>query len=106
MMHRMSDESVLILACKAYENKLKELMTPEDYELFTKAVSVEIYRADVLSWKDGDFKQFCLEHIEELCADDFDAKEFHKKYPKFFNQTPWEAWGAPDPEEGDELEEV
>lgn len=53
----MNDEKRLILACKAYENKLQELMTPEDYELFTKAVSVEVFRAEVLSWKDGDFKQ-------------------------------------------------
>ena len=102
----MNNEQMLILCCKAYENKLRELMKPEDYELFTKAVSIEVFRADVLSWNDGDFKQFTLEHIDELCADNFDAKEFHKKHPNRFNQSPWDAWGAPDPEEGDELEEI
>lgn len=98
----MNNEQIYMLACKAYENKLKELMQPEDYELFTKAVSIEVFRADVLSWNDGDFKQFVLEHIDELCADDFDAKEFYKKYPNRFNQSPWDAWDAPDPEEGEE----
>lgn len=102
----MNNTQMLLLCCKTYENKLKELMKPEEYELFTKAVSIEVFRADVLSWNDGDFKQFTLEHIDELCADDFDAKEFHKKYPNMFNQSPWETWGAPDPEEGDELEEI
>lgn len=102
----MTNEQMLLLCCKAYENKLMELMKPEEYKLFTKAVSIEVFRADVETWNDGDFKQFTLEHIDELCADNFDPKEFHKKYPKIFNQTPWEAWGAPDPEEGDELEEV
>lgn len=90
----MNNEQMLILCCKAYENKLRELMKPEDYELFTKAVSIEVFRADVMSWNDGDFKQFTLEHIDELCADNFDAKEFHKKHPNRFNQTPWEAWGC------------
>ena len=102
----MNDEKRLILACKAYENKLQEIMTPEDYELFTKAVSVEVFRAEVLSWKDGDFKQFVLDHLDEFCDDNFDSKKFHDKYPYTFKQTPWECWNAPDPEEGDELEEI
>lgn len=102
----MDNEKMLLLACKAYENKLRELMKPEDYELFTKAVSIEVFRADVLSWNDGDFKQFTLDHIDEICDDNFDAKDFNNKYPNKFNQTPWEAWSTLDPEEGDELEEV
>ena len=102
----MNNEQMLILCYKAYENKLRELMKPEDYELFTKAVSIEVFRADVMSWNDGDFKQFCLEHIDELCDDHFNAYDFHKKYPTVFTQSPWDAWGAPDPEEGDELEEI
>lgn len=102
----MNNTQMMMLCCKAYENKLKELMKPEDYELFTKAVSIEVFRADVESWNDGDFKQFTLDHIDEICADDFNLYEFNKKYPNKFNQTPWEAWGVPDPEEGDELEEV
>lgn len=97
----MNNEQIYMLACKAYENKLKELMQPEDYELFTKAVSIEVFRADVLSWNDGDFKQFVLEHIDEFVDDNYDAKKFYDKYPKTFKQTPWEAWGAPDPEEGE-----
>lgn len=102
----MNNEQMLTLCCKAYENKLKELMTHEDYETFVKAVSIEVFRADVLSWNDGDLKQFCLDHIDELCADDFNPLEFFLKNPKKLKQTPWEAWGLPDPEEGDELEEV
>lgn len=102
----MNNEQMLVLCCKAYENKLKELMKPEDYELFVKAVSIEVFRADVLTWNDGDFKQFTLDHIEELTDENFDVIKFHNKYPKTFNQTPWEAWNAPDPEEGDELDEI
>lgn len=102
----MSNEQMLLLCCKAYENKLRELMKPEDYDLFTKAVSIEVFRADVEQWNNGDFKQFVLEHIDELCSDDFNAFDFHKKYPQQFIQTPWDAWGVHNPEEGDELEEV
>lgn len=102
----MDNVQMIMLACKAYENKLKELMTPEDYDLFIKAVSIEIFRADVLNWKDGDFKQFTLEHIDEICADDYDVKVFSEKYPNQFKQTPWDAMGIPDPEEGEELEEI
>lgn len=102
----MNNEQMLLLTCKAYENQLKKLMKVEDYYNFVKSVSIEVFRADVESWNDGDFKQFCLEHIDEITADDFNLYDFNKKYPDKFKQTPWEAWGAPDPEEGDELEEV
>ena len=102
----MTNYEMLLLTCKAYENQLKKLMKAEDYEKFVKAASMEVFRADIMSWNDGDFKQFCLDHIDEICADDFNLFDFQKKYPDKFKQTPWEAWGAPDPEEGDELEEV
>ena len=72
----MNNTQMMMLCCKAYENKLKELMKPEDYELFTKAVSIEVFRADVESWNDGDFKQFTLEHIDEICADDEVSVDF------------------------------
>lgn len=102
----MNNMQMVLLTCKAYENQLKKLMKPEDYELFVKVTSIEIFRADVETWKDGDFKQFILEHIDEICADDFNLFDFQKKYPDKFKQTPWEAWPIPDPKEGDELEEV
>lgn len=102
----MNNMQMVLLTCKAYENQLKKLMKPEDYEIFVKAASIEIFRADVESWEDGDFKDFCLEHIDEITADDFNLYDFSQKYPDKFKQTPWEAWGVPDPEEGDELEEV
>lgn len=102
----MNNEQILLLTCTAYENQLKKLMKVEDYYNFVKAVSIEVFRADVESWNDGDFKQFTLDHIDEICADDFNLYDFNKKYPDKFKQSPWEAWGAPDPEEGDELEEV
>lgn len=102
----MNNYEMILLTCKAYENQLKKLMKPEEYELFVKACSIEIFRADVESWADGDFKEFCLEHIDEITADDFNLYDFSQKYPDKFKQTPWEAWDVPDPEEGDEIEEV
>lgn len=74
----MNNEQMLKLCCYAYKNKLRELMKPEEYELFTKAVIIEIFRADVLTWNDGDFKQFTLEHIDELCADNLSDFDFIK----------------------------
>lgn len=104
----MNNMQMVLLTCKAYENQLKKLMKVEDYYKFVKAVSIEVFRADVESWNDGDFKQFTLEHIDEITADDFNYYDFAQKYPDKLNQTPFEAWGVPDPEEeeGDELEEV
>lgn len=102
----MNNMQMVLLTCKAYANQLKKLMEPKDYEIFVKAVSVEIFRADVESWADSDFKDFCLDHIDEITADDFNYYEFSQKYHDNLNQKPWEAWDVPDPEEGDELEEV
>jgi hypothetical protein len=94
----MNNMQMVLLTCKAYENQLKKLMKKEDYEIFVKAASIEIFRADVESWEDGDFKDFCLEHIDEITADDFISIETFR--------ADVERWGVPDPEEGDELEEV
>lgn len=100
------NEYMLILACKAYENQLMKLMSEEDFSKFSKALSIEIFKAEVESWNDGDYKQFVLEHLDEICSEDYNAYDFYQKYPKKFNQSPWEAWGVQDPEEGDELEEI
>ena len=80
----MNNEQMLCLTCKAYENQLKKLMKVEDYYNFVKAVSIEVFRADVESWNDGDFKQYCLEHIDEITADDFNLYDFHKKFGLIF----------------------
>lgn len=54
------DLKYLCKVAKLYEEKLAELMTKKDYEIFMHDVARRIRREMISEMSDGDFKEFLL----------------------------------------------
>lgn len=55
-----------IYVMKQMEAKLIELMGEEAYSAFSKKIATEGFRKEVNSMEDGDFKNFVIEHFDEI----------------------------------------
>ena len=62
----MYTKQQLLKLCKKYEEKLKKLMKPVDYRKFINDCAIEMFKDEINSIEDGDFKNFVLEHFEEI----------------------------------------
>ena len=57
-------ESDLIL--KRYEDKLKELMSSEEFNRFSTEIAKELFKADIDSMAQSDFKDFCVQNFDRI----------------------------------------
>ena len=62
----MYTKQQLLKLCKKYEEKLKRLMKPVDYRKFINDCAIEMFKEDIENIEDSDFKNFVLEHFEEI----------------------------------------
>ncbi len=53
-----------------YDDKLKEVMTAKDYEKWTTETGKKLFKEDIEMMEDGDFKEFCKEHYDEVTEDE------------------------------------
>ena len=53
-----------------YDDKLKEVMTAKDYDKWATEMGKKLFKEDIEMMDDGDFKEFCKEHYEEITDDD------------------------------------
>ena len=53
-------------AMKRYEQKLVELLGEDGFEEFCTEVARQMFMAEIIGMKNGEFKTFCLEHFEEV----------------------------------------
>ena len=60
----MSD--MLMYLLKKYEKKLKELMGEEAYTEWAVVIAKEALLTDIEGMEDGEFKDFALEHFDEI----------------------------------------
>lgn len=51
-----------------HEKKLKKLMSYADYTQYVRDAAKEIFMNDVNGMEDSDFKEFCLEHADEITS--------------------------------------
>lgn len=51
---------------KQMENKLIELMGYEAYCAFSREIAKEGFRKEIDGMEDGDFKNFVIEHFDEI----------------------------------------
>ena len=49
-----------------YEDKLMELMTAKDYEVWAEASASEIFQESIDNMADSDFKKFCQDNMDML----------------------------------------
>ena len=59
------DEALLNNILGALENKLKELMTPDEFEAFVVEVERDSLKKAIDSLPDSEFKKFALEDFEK-----------------------------------------
>lgn len=59
-------EAMLIKMMKAYEVKLLEYMAEDDYSKWSKELAKQMFREEVESMQDSDFKEFILENFEHI----------------------------------------
>ena len=62
------DASTMIML-KRYEEKLKELMTEEEYFEFSKSVAKEAFFNELSRLPEGDFKDFALDNFQHITAE-------------------------------------
>lgn len=51
---------------KKYDEKLKELMSEEEYEKWSLETAKEMFKRDIEQIEDNEFKQFCIDHFDEI----------------------------------------
>ena len=61
----MNDKAMTYMINKMDE-KLKELMSEEEYLAFTRQISTEAFRIEVNSMENGEFKDFVLQVLTRL----------------------------------------
>jgi len=54
----------LMAVIKMYEEKLKEFMTDKDYMEFCAKVAKTVFLAEIMSFPDGEFKDFVLDNFD------------------------------------------
>lgn len=63
----------LLTAINAYEKKLEELMSPEDYANFMREVASTVIVDSIDSLNDSEFKTFMCNVVSRLFADKEEA---------------------------------
>ena len=66
----MFTKQQLLKLCKRYEEKLKRLMKPVDYRKFINDCAIEMFKDEIENIEDGDFKDFIIEHFDEITSSD------------------------------------
>ena len=61
--------------CGKMESKLKEIMTAKDFEEWSSETAREMFKAEVESMPEGEFKDFCKEHFGYVTSDTFSWSE-------------------------------
>ena len=56
-----------------YENKLKELMTAKDFDIFSEQIGKELFKQNIDMLEDEEFKEFCMDNFERLVEDTIDS---------------------------------
>ena len=51
---------------KIYDDKLKELMSEDDYDEFSQLTAKALFLHQIQECQDPDFKNFALEHFDEI----------------------------------------
>ena len=59
-------EKVLAYVLDRYDKKLKSLLPEEEYVQFCDECAKEVFKVTIEGMDDGDFKDFVLEHFEEI----------------------------------------
>lgn len=59
-------ETIMLKIIGMYEEKLKELMTEKEFDLFTSEVSRKAFKAEIELMPDCEFKQVILDHFDDL----------------------------------------
>lgn len=52
--------------CMIYEEKLQELMSAKEFREWSTKVAKELFQKDIDEMPDGEFKQFCIDHFDEI----------------------------------------
>lgn len=61
-----------------YEEKLKELMSAKEFEIFSKESAVRLLERDLNSMPDCEFKDFALKNFDILIDDSLSFTEAHE----------------------------
>lgn len=91
----MTDLEMLKLVCSAYEDKLKELMSSDEYEAFTTELAKTLFAKDIASMPDSEFKTICAENFEALTGDE-------EEFNKLMNDASLDKYYIDDKDLGDE----
>lgn len=59
----------IIALNKAYDKKLQELMTEEEYNAFARETVKQMFLAEIMASPDEEFKKFVTENFEEIIED-------------------------------------
>jgi len=68
----MSEKAMLYIM-KRMEARLQDLMSAEEYQRFSREVAREAFLMDVIDMANGSFKDFALEHFDEIVKEADDA---------------------------------
>ena len=58
------------LIIKRYDEKLKELMSEEDYVAWSMSIAKETFFMECTNLPDGDFKDFMLDNFKKIVGDE------------------------------------
>lgn len=62
----MTTEDHMMAFIRAYDKKIRELMTEEEYKKFSEETAKQILLAEIMASPDEEFKNFCLENFNNL----------------------------------------
>ena len=75
----MTNEELLRLTCKLYEDKLIELMGEEDFINFSTEIAKRLFMKDILGMKNSPFKFMILKDFDKITGTE-------EEYWKFMNE--------------------
>lgn len=63
------DEKYYMYVISEMEKMLRFLMGDEEYDRFSTKLAKDAFRREMEDCEDGEFKEFVLEHFDEITAD-------------------------------------
>lgn len=63
-------ERAILYIMRRMEAKLQDLMSEEEYMDFNKEIAMEAFRMEIEDMADSEFKDFVLEHFDEITGED------------------------------------
>jgi len=60
------NERLYLFCLRKMEEKLKEFMTEEEYDKFSTEIANEGFKNEVENLPDGKFKNFIIDHFDEI----------------------------------------